>query len=242
ANGRWRPRITLRQILSHTAGFTVHGFPGYLAGEPLPTVPQILDGAAPANTPKVEANLLPGTRFRYSGGGITVAQQALVDMFKLPFPQLMDHLILEPFGLTNSTYAQPLPKRWSSRAATAHPWKGIPVKGRFHIYPEMAASGLWTTAADLAAVGATLLRILQGIEQAAPLSRETVAAMLRPQLPGQKTDEGEFMGLGFFCGGQNDAFHFGHGGWDEGFIANTQLYKNTGQGAVVMLNSNEGFP
>ena len=241
ANAGWRPRITLRQILSHTAGFTVHGFPGYQAAERLPTVPQILAGVAPANTPTVQVNLMPGTQNRYSGGGITVAQQLLVDVLKQPFPQLMRELILEPFGLTNSTYAQPLPRRWASRAATAHPWKGVPLKGRFHTYPEMAAAGLWTTAADLAAIGARLLSILHGQEQAAPLTSETVEAMLRPQLDGQKAGDGEFVGLGFFCMGQNDGFYFGHGGWDEGFVAQMRFYKNTGHGAVVMVNSNEGY-
>ena len=239
ANAGWRPKITLRHILSHTAGFTVHGFPGYQASERLPTLPQILAGAAPANTPPVEVNLLPGTQFRYSGGGFTVAQQLLVDVLQQPFPQIMRALILDPFELANSTFAQPLPARWASRAATAH-WKGIPLKGRFHAYPEMAAAGLWTTAGDLAALGVRLLRILHGQDSAGPLTSATVAAMLRPQLADQAVGAGEFMGLGFFCNGQDDAFSFGHGGRNEGFVSQWHVYKNTGQGAVVMVNSNEG--
>ena len=242
ANAGWQPRITLRQLLSHTAGLTVHGFPGYQSSERIPTVKQILNGEGPANTARVEVNILPGTQFRYSGGGTTVAQQALADFLKKPFPQIMDELVLQPLGLTHSTYQQPLPNRWAKSAATAHPWKGIPLKGRFHTYPEMAAAGLWTTATDLAKVGIELLQVLHAKKDHTVLAKETIESMLRPQLDHQKIGEGEFVGLGFFCDGKDDAFHFGHGGWDEGFVALMRLYKNLGKGAVVMLNSNEGFP
>jgi len=242
ANEDWQPRITLRQLLSHTAGLTVHGFPGYQASERLPTVTQILNGEFPANTAKVEVNILPGTQFRYSGGGTTVAQQVLVDLLKMPFPQIMRELVLEPLGLTNSTYKQPLPKRWLERVATAHPWKGIPLKGKFHTYPEMAAAGLWTTATDLAKVGVELLRVLQDRKTPALLTKETIETMLRPQLDHQKAGEGDYVGLGFFCNGKDDGFHFGHRGDDEGFEAQMRIYKNIGQGAVVMINSNEGHP
>lgn len=242
ANAGWQPRITLRQLLSHTAGLTVHGFPGYQASEMLPTVTQILNGEFPANTAKVEVNILPGTQFRYSGGGTTVAQQVLVDTLKKPFPQIMRELVLGPLGLTNSTYEQPLPKGWAKEAATAHPWKGIPLKGKFHTYPEMAAAGLWTTATDLAKVGVELLKVFHERKEPALLTKETIEAMLLPQLDHQKVGEGDFVGLGFFCKDKDDGFQFGHGGWDEGFVAQMQFYKNTGMGAVVMINSNEGYP
>jgi CubicO group peptidase (beta-lactamase class C family) len=242
-NDGWQPRVTLRQLLSHTAGLTVHGFPGYQASEKVPTVPQILNGESPANTPKVEVNILPGTQFRYSGGGTTVGQQVLVDVTGKSFPKLMQKLVLEPLGLTHSTYAQPLPKRWAKRAATAHPSKGVPLKGKFHTYPEMAAAGLWTTATDLATVGVELMSVLHDNKtrkKPALLTKETIEAMLLPQLEYQKVGECEFMGLGFGCEGNDDGFRFGHGGWDEGFVANIRFYKNSGKGAVVMINSNEG--
>lgn len=242
ANEGWQPKITLRQLLSHTAGLTVHGFPGYQSSEKLPTVTKILNGEHPANTAKVEVNILPGTQFRYSGGGTTVAQQALVDLLKKPFPQIMRETVFEPLGLTNSTYEQPLPGSWAKRAATAHPWKGIPLKGKFHTYPEMAAAGLWTTATDLARVGVELLQVLHARRAPTLLTQETIESMLRPQLDHQKVGEGEFVGLGFFCNGKEAGFHFGHGGWDEGFVAQMRFYKDIGKGAVVMINSNEGYP
>jgi hypothetical protein len=144
--------------------------------------------------------------------------------------------------LINSTYEQPLPKRLARRAATAHPSKGIPIKGKFHTYPEMAAAGLWTSATDLAKVGVELQKVLHDRKAPTLLNKETIETMLRPQLDHQKVGEGDFVGLGFFCNGKEDGFHFGHAGWDEGFVAQMRFYKNVGRGAVVMLNSNEGQP
>ena len=238
-NQGWQPKITLRQLLSHTAGLTVHGFPGYQTSETLPTVNQILNGEPPANSAKVEVNILPGTQFRYSGGGTTVAQQLLVDLLQMPFPKIMHGLILGPLEMTRSTYEQPPQKRW--KKATAHPWKGIPLKGKFHVYPEMAAAGLWTTATDLAKVGVELLKVLHKKKQPSLLSKETIESMLNPQLDHQKMAEDDFVGLGFFCSGKEDEFNFGHGGWDEGFVAKMRFHKNLGKGAVVMINSNEGY-
>jgi CubicO group peptidase (beta-lactamase class C family) len=241
-NEGWRPRLTLRQLLSHTSGLTVHGFPGYQISEPLPSVAQILNGESPANTVRVEVNILPGLQFRYSGGGITVAQQALVDLLKKPFPQIMREMVFGPLGLANSTYEQSLPEQWAKRAATAHPSKGIPLRGKHHVYPEMAAAGLWTTPTDLARVGVEFLQVLNQREVPALLTKETMETMLSPQLEGQKMGEGDYVGLGFFCSGKEDGFNFGHGGWDEGFIADMRFYKNLGKGAVIMINSNEGYP
>jgi len=89
AKENWHPKISFRQLLSHTSGLTVDGFPGYLSSETIPTLPQILNGEKPANTPAVEVNILPGTRFRYSGGGLTVAQLAVMDLMDKQFPAIM---------------------------------------------------------------------------------------------------------------------------------------------------------
>ena len=233
-NGAWQPRVTLRQLLSHSGGLTVHGFPGYLRSEKRPTVVEILEGRPPSNTPRIEVNILPGTQLRYSGGGTTIAQQLVVDVLGQPFPKTMHDLVLDPLGLTHSTYEQPLPKRREGLAATAHPWKNQPVAGKWHVYPEMAAAGLWTTPSDLAKAGVELQLAVKG-ESARLLSAETVAQMFKPGID-------EAIGIGFFLSGKERSVRFSHGGWDEGFVAQMTMYKHLGLGAVIMLNSNEGAP
>ncbi len=237
----WVPRINLRRLLSHTAGTTVHGFPGYPADGAWPSLAQILDGVPPANTSPIFVDLVPGLQFRYSGGGTTIAQLAVTDVIGTAFPDFMRELVLAPLKMEDSSFEQPPSSRLAERAAVGHPANGIPVPGGWHVYPEMAAAGLWSTAPDLARLGAALMRCLRGEITDLGLSRESLAAMLRPQLPDQ-AEGSEFVGLGWFCAGEGDAFRFGHTGGDHGFLADLRLYPATGQGAAVMINSNQGWP
>ncbi|WP_281388914.1 serine hydrolase domain-containing protein [Kribbella qitaiheensis] len=147
--GDWQPVVTLRHLVSHSAGLTVHGFPGYPYGEKLPTARQILDGVPPATNFGVRVDTVPGTQFRYSGGGTVVVQQLLEDVTGRPFRQLLQELVLAPLGMADSDYAQPLPEDRHSQAAVAHNGVGQPIEGRWHSYPELAAAGLWTTPSDL---------------------------------------------------------------------------------------------
>lgn len=234
AAGSWQPRITLRHLLTHSAGLTVHGFPGYGVEEPLPSVVDVLDGRPPANTARVETNILPGVQFRYSGGGTTVAQQLMTDTLGKPYPQILRELVLDPLGMKHSTYEQPLPAARAAVAATAHPWKSRPLPGKWHIYPEMAAAGLWTTPSDLARAGIELQRTLRG-DPPRLLKRETVEEMLKLQI-------GQEMGIGFFLEGEGEGARFGHDGGNEGFVSTATFFRSRGQGAVVMLNSNQGGP
>ena len=142
-------KVTLRRIASHSAGLTVHGFPGYAQDVPVPTAVQVLNGAAPANTKPVLVDTTPGAITRYSGGGTTVMQHLLADVTGKPFPVLMRELVLQPAGMTRSTYDQPLPAARAAEAARAHRRDGTVIPGGWHTYPEMAAAGLWTTPTDL---------------------------------------------------------------------------------------------
>jgi CubicO group peptidase (beta-lactamase class C family) len=221
-------------LLSHTGGLTVHGFPGYARGEPIPSAVQVLNGEEPANTPAVRVNILPGVQHRYSGGGTTIVQQMLVDVLGHPFPQIAREQILEPLGMHDSTYEQPLPEQYWSSTATAHPKSAKPLEDRWHTYPEMAAAGLWTTASDLACFAVALQQAKAG-KSTALLSSATVTEMFTPQVESS-------VGLGIFLEGSDTARRFGHGGWDEGFVAKIVAYQGQGFGAVVMLNSNQGHP
>lgn len=240
ANDGWQPRVTLRQLLSHTAGTTVHGFPGYPASGPWPTVPQILQGVPPANNQPIVVDVLPGTQFRYSGGGTTIAQQVVADVTGKPFPELMRELILGPVGMTDSTYEQPAPTAFTKRVAKSYPWNGTETQGGYHVYPEMAAAGLWTTAADLALLGVEVMRALRGRSSKLGLTQETVGSMLRPQLPDQEIGQ-DFVGLGWFCTGKDETFRFSHEGGNNGYLATMLMLPAIGKGAVVMANSFQGW-
>ena len=124
-------KVTPRRLLSHTAGLTVHGFGGYPAGDAVPTVVQVLDGAKPANSAAVRAEAVPGSRWSYSGGGFTVMQLLMTDVTGKSFPDLMAELVLKPLGMADSTYEQPLPEpgaasRRPGTTPTASPFPAAP--------------------------------------------------------------------------------------------------------------------
>jgi CubicO group peptidase (beta-lactamase class C family) len=221
--------VTLRDLLTHSAGLTVHGFPGYAADATVPSVVQILNGEKPANTAAVRVDIEPGTRWRYSGGGMTVMQLLMSDVTGEPFPALMRRLVLDPIGMDASTYEQPLPAARATQAATAYRRGGRPVVGRYHTYPEMAAAGLWTTPTDLAKWVIEVQQSLAGRSNRV-LSREMTAAMLTPSIGG--------WGLGVGVAG--DSLSFSHGGANEGFRGTFVGFTTRGQGAVLMANSDLG--
>ncbi|MEY2510956.1 MAG: hypothetical protein QOE26_1719, partial [Verrucomicrobiota bacterium] len=130
---------------------TVHGFPGYAVGLPLPTLTQVLNGEKPANTSAIRVDGTPGKEWRYSGGGYVVMQQLVIDATGQPFARYMDETVLKPLGMVSSTYSQPLPEQMAVRAAKGYGGIfGQSVNEGWHVYPEMAPAGLWTTAGDLA--------------------------------------------------------------------------------------------
>ncbi len=229
-------KVTLRGLLSHTAGMTVHGFPGYAADGPVPTLVQVLDGEKPANTGAIRVDILPGSRWRYSGGGYTVMQQMVIDLTGEPFPRYMREAVLEPLGMEESTFEQPLPPERAKLTATGHGHQRDrpPVQGKWHIYPEMAAAGLWTTPSDLA-------RFAIGVQEAVEGKSEKVLsrAMARQMLASASPDGKSEYGLGFGLQGSGATLRFGHGGRDEGFDALLAASAETGQGAVIMINAND---
>jgi len=224
-------KVTLRRILSHNAGLTVHGFPGYEAGTPIPTVPQVLDGIKPANTAPVRVDTFPGAISRYSGGGTTIAMLLVTDVVHEPFPQFMQTTVLGPAGMTHSSYEQPLPVARESEAATAHDNTGKPIKGKYHTYPEMSAAGLWTTASDLATLAIVLQHTYAG-QTSAVISESTFKQMLTVQ-------KAPF-GIGYAVRGSGPTLEFSHDGQDEGFVAKFDAFASRGQGLVMMANGNNG--
>ena len=109
----------------------------------------------PANTPAIRVEVTPGSTWRYSGGGFTVMQELMIEVTGKAFPELMrESCAPKPLGMTQSTYEQPLPSRnWPSSPATGYYGNSkAPVKNKWHVYPEMAAAGLWDDAVRPGAV------------------------------------------------------------------------------------------
>ena len=224
-------KVTLRRLVSHSAGLTVHGFRGYAAGEPVPSLRQVLDGAKPANSNPIRVFLVPGAQNRYSGGGFCVLQQLLCDVAGRPFPQILNEAVIRPLAMEHSGYYQPLPETLSTNAAAGHGADGKVIPGRWHTYPEMAAAGLWTTPSDLARFTTEIQRARAG-ESARVISSEMTWQMLTTQVGDT--------GLGVALSGEGPTRRFSHGGANDGFRAFWVGYFETGQGVVVMANSDSG--
>jgi CubicO group peptidase (beta-lactamase class C family) len=223
-------KVTLRRLMSHTAGITVHGFPGYDADDPLPTLVQVLNGENPANTDPIRVDTVPGTQFLYSGGGVTIEQLLMTDVTREPFPSLMHKLVLDKIGMSDSSYEQPLPAARATITAGGTNGDGTEVHGRWHVYPEMAAAGLWTTPTDLAKFAIEIALSKQGKSNRI-LSQKITDEMLTPVM--------NDAGLGFFLKKDNPG-QFWHDGADDGFQAVLTMNADTGDGVVIMVNSDNG--
>src|SRR5262245_2367650 len=173
-------KVTLRGLLSMTGGIGVPGFLGYEAGATLPTLTQILEGTPPANSPPVTVIAMPGSVYHYSGGGYEIAQALMQDATQKPFPQLMRDLVLEPTGMGDSSFDQPPSATLAGKAASGHFADGRELPGRFHVFPEHAAAGLWSTPTDLAKLLVQLADTWQGLSSIF-LRRQTLEEMLTPQ-------------------------------------------------------------
>jgi CubicO group peptidase (beta-lactamase class C family) len=244
SNGAWKPRITLRQLASHSAGLTAHGFPGYPRGATLPTLTQILSGVSPANTEGVRADIVPGVQFRYSGGGTTVMQLLLEQVTGTPVAELIRALVLDPLGMTNSGYEQPLPDALHGEATIAHARDGRPIEGGWHVYPEQSAAGLWTTPSDLCRFALGVAGAVAG-EEGALISQETAAEMLTPQTPPSPGAERigglNAVGIGPFLRiDEGETTYFGHSGGNEGYRCHLLVRRDARAGGCIMTNSDNG--
>ncbi len=222
-------KITLRRLLTHTAGITVHGFPGYQQTDKFPSIVQVLNGEG--NTPKIFVDTIPGSIWRYSGGGYTIMEKIVEDVSELPLEVYMAKNILEPIGMKNSTYQQPLEINLQSNVSAAYDFQGKIIDGLWHNYPEQAAAGLWTTPTDLAKYCIEIQEILKSKEHAI-LAKETVVKMLTKH----KND----WGLGPSLHSDEKYLIFRHGGKNAGFTNKLISFSHRGNAVIIMTNADNG--
>lgn len=225
--------VTPRSLMSHTSGTgDGFGFPGYAPKAPLPTTVQILDGQPPSNVRQVRLERAPLTGFKYSGGAVMIEELALSDAVGRPFVDIARDWILKPLGMTNSTYEQPLPAARESQAARAHGRTGARMGDPWHVYPEHAAAGLWTTPTDLAKFLIEVQKSLAG-QSNLVLTRPMMLEMVTP------VGVGPFA-VGFQIEKQGEGWYFLHGGSNWGFQCYMMAHRIKGYGLVIMTNGDNG--
>jgi CubicO group peptidase (beta-lactamase class C family) len=225
--------VTPRTLTSHTSGLgDGFGFPGYDPTDSVPTVVQFLQGSKLSNVGVIFMERPPMTLMEYSGGGVTLMQQALTDARKKPFADIMRDDVLRPLGMTRSTYEQPLPESFDRNAARAHSGEGKAMGAKWRVHPEQAAAGLWTTPSDLARVVIEVQKSALG-QSNRVLSRTTVQEMLSP------VGVGEYA-VGFAITKIGQGWYFAHGGSNWGFRGTLIGHKVKGYGLVILTNGDQG--
>ncbi|GAB3019084.1 hypothetical protein GCM10027051_25200 [Niabella terrae] len=222
-------KINIYHLLSHTAGLGIHGFPGYKRTDPLPTLQQILDGKPPANTMAVRSQFEAGSREQYSGGGITISQLIVEDITGRPYSEYMQEAVLQPLEMTHSSFAQPPAD--TTDLATGYYTNGQPVNGRYHIYPEQAAAGLWTTPTDLAKYIIECQLALKG-QSHKVLSQQMMQTRMTPYLSKESA-----LGVAIIKRGEQQFFI--HNGSNEAFLSTAYGTMEGGNGIVVMINGED---
>ncbi|MBW3524618.1 serine hydrolase [Chryseobacterium sp. NKUCC03_KSP] len=216
-------KITLANLLSHKAGLSVHGFGGYEKGVKLPTTIEILDGLKPSNSNAVRSIFEPDLKFQYSGGGTTISQLILENTTGEKYEDYMQKNILIPLGMSSSSFSQPPSKDKENSLATAY-INGVEVKGKYHIYPEKAAAGLWTNPTGLANyIIETQLSLLGKSNKI--LSQEMSEKRVKNN-------------LGVFLNDFKGTKYFGHSGGNEGFVCYYVGSLEDGNGIAIMTNGN----
>lgn len=228
--------VTMRELLTNSSGTPQHGSPGYDVHARIPTLVEILDGIPPANSPAVRVVAIPGSRWQYSNGGFEIAQQVVMDVTGEAFPEFMRTTLLQPLGMTRSTFDQPLPPKLQTDAARGTLADGTEIPGGWHVYPEMMAGGLWTTPSDIARFAIVLMNAKRG-ENNSVISAATGALILTSQIT-QANGMGQGFGLSLF--GDADGAGFSKDGDTAGFKAIMICYYS-GRGIVVMTNSDNGM-
>ena len=225
-------KVTVRRLLSHSAGMTAGFYRGYGVDEAMPTLPQLLRGEPPSNSGPVHVQFVPGSKTEYSGAGYWVLQQLMADVTGQSFADLLRQTVFDKVGMPHSTFHYPLPAIHALAAASGHDSTGNPCEERNSRVPGLADGGLWSTPTDLA-------RFLIELQLSSSGQSNRVLAQAMSTL--MVTEEIEQHSLGLHIFGEGDATRLSHGGSGEAFLCLMAMFPTRGQGAVVMTNGANGW-
>jgi CubicO group peptidase (beta-lactamase class C family) len=222
--------VTFRNIFSHTSGISSGGYQGYAKDLPVPSDLQILRGDEGANTPAIEVVTPPNESLAYSGGGYTLAELALQDIYSDDFSSIMKKWILEPAGMSHSEFTQPLPDSNANEVAWGYTQSGEAIEGGWRNHPEQAAAGLWSNAIDMAKFLNEIYKGYQG-ESAifTPSEIETILSHERDGLV-----------YGFIVNRSDDDISITHYGGNAGYRTGMTISLISGKGLVYLTNSDYG--
>ena len=225
--------VSLRQLITHTAGMTVHGFADFIPGEPIPTLREIICSEGPAKNDPIRRTEAPGTAFDYSGGGTMVTQIFIETLTGEDYSDFARSELFVPLNMQRSSFANPLPAD-TANVALAHDDEGRPAVAEpgWHAMPEEAASGLWTSANDLSRFVTMLIAAYRG--ETDYLSRNLAQKALT-------RDPISEHGLGPRVQGEGERYVFHHGGANDSYHAYIEGHLATGDGIVVLTNGTDGW-
>lgn len=226
-------KVTASRIMSHTSGLSTSGFQGYAITDSIPTLKQILEGSSITNSEPVRVVQIPGESERYSGGGMTVLQMLMEDVSGQEFEKLMDSLVLNPAGMTNSSFTYPISENLENDISMGYDESGNEIQGGYHLYPEKAAAGLWSNPTDLAKFMIALGKSYRGEDNS--ILKQSSAKKMMTRVPNAGA-------TGIGIDGEGSAFRFRHTGGNAGFKCYAVSFADNGRGVVIMTNSDSAFP
>ncbi|MDW3195226.1 MAG: serine hydrolase [Cytophagales bacterium] len=227
-------KATIRNILNHSAGITLHATPGYSSSTPRPTLIEVLSGTSPAINEPIAIKREPDVSYYISYTGYGIIQQMMVDVEGRAFPGIMDDLVLAPLAMTNSTFSLELSQEQLARAATAYEQDGAMVEGKRFVHPVSAGRGLWTTPTDLAKFLIHVQQTLKG-KRDHGLSQEMTRTMVTPHSV-SSYGNGLDYGLGFQLVNKKEVY-LRHWGWNRGYYSEFMVNREGDYGVVVMTNN-----
>lgn len=222
-------KISPINLLTHTAGLSVHGFYGYKNGDSLPDIYQILDGKYPANSEAIRSVIEPNKKMEYSGGGTMISQLLIMDATGKAYDKYLNEAVFQPLQMNNSFFTQPPPTKYHQFLATGYDSLGKEIKGKYPLLMEQAAGGLWTTPTDFSKYIIEMQLSLKGKSNKI-LSKSMIEMMLTPYLDNS-------CALGVFVTEMDGHKYFGHGASNVGFSGNYYGSFENGRGLVIFINS-----